>query len=82
MINNDWFDLQNKEYHVYRWVEINTKNWGHYYPDGVKHLDLDRILVHKKSYQNNFIHSGAYKTQPGERRLGISFDKVYGYVEK
>ena len=45
--------------------KTNSKNCGHYCADdmiNIKHLDLDKILLHEKPYQRNFINSGAYKT--------------------
>ena len=65
--------------------KTNSKNCGHYCADdmlNIKHLDLDKILLHEKPYQRNFINSGPYKTQHGERPSAISFDKVYEYIEK
>ena len=65
--------------------EINTENQRLYYPGNkinIKDLDLDKILVYERPYQNNFIYRFAYKTTHGVRPLHISFDKVFKYIAK
>ena len=47
--------------------EINIKNRGCYCPNNmiyIKDLDLDKILVYEKQYQNISIYNVAYKNHP------------------
>ena len=65
--------------------EINIKYYACFYTDdiiNIKDLELDKILVYKKPYQNSFISCIAYKIPHNELSLHITFDRVNGYVEK
>ena len=64
--------------------ETNLKNRACYYFDdiNINDLDLDKIYIHEKSYENILINGVAYKTPYGTNPLGIVFDKVDGYIRK
>lgn len=70
---------------ISRLREINIKYCKHYYPDAIiniKDLDLDKILVYARPYQNNnFIYCVEYKIPHVEKPLNISFDAVGGSIE-
>lgn len=65
---------------------LNIKNRRLYYSDEVtdfQDLYLDKISVYKRQRRNNSICNVVYKAPLSQKNLfHISFDKVYGYIEK
>ena len=59
--------------------EINTKNYGRYYSDGItsiKDLDLNKTLVHVLVFSFIILHANPTRYYT----LAYSFDKVHGDI--
>ena len=46
----------------------------------VENINVDRMLLDEKSYQNILFHDISYKTFIGEKSLRIRFNKVNGLI--
>ena len=63
--------------------EIYIKKSDSYYFDdiiNINDLDLDRVLLDEKSYENILIYDVAYKCLYGAKLLRIILDKVDAYL--
>lgn len=58
--------------------ETNLKNRASYYFDdiNINDLDLDKIYIHEKSYENILINGVAYKTPYGTIRLYVILTSI------
>ena len=76
---NVQYKIENNEF-----KKIRIKNRTCYYFDDIielEDLDLDNILIDKKSHKNILIYDISYKTLIDPKPLQIIFEKINGFIK-